>query len=573
MSETFNDSSFTLDFQRLVLKILASNLSFAANYGELLKEEYFENQPLRLMFSIIKTYVYQYEKEITLSEASVLVAQESQRMGFTTEQSKDLDGEARAIFNKSVQSEQFVTDQLTKFIRRQELKAALFQSVDIMEKDGSYESVLQIIDTAVSVGSGTDDGIKFGDLFDIPKTYRLKYNTDKLITTGFHHLDKCLEGGMAPGELHVLQAPPKTGKTSWGVNIGAANLRQGKAVFHITCEVKRDDLAMKYAMNIAGLTKEEICDTDTARYETAMKRFSKVKPNLFINYWTELTANSLNFRSWISRIRAKTGVSPDLVIVDYDDLILPVAGYNSEDMYGNAGAVYSDLIQLGDYFKCFVGSTRIATACRNWTRRIDEVKAGEKLKVLANREGNGIHVVDAEGLGQLGTTRVLTRIGLESDQVIECTPDHKIMLRNKNFIEAKDLRAGMELFPLGRVLMTETINLDHDEPVYCIRVPETGNFLLGAGVIVANCPIVTFAQPQRDAWEWPKDGKLITFDKLAHSAKKAHKCYSLCSLNFADDSNEGWLYVDIVRRGESKVKIKVIKDMERSRFIEEGRAR
>lgn len=435
--EWTGDTLYSLDFQRSVLKLIASNLSFAANYGTLIKPEYFENQPLRLIFNIIKDYVFQYEKELTLSDASVIIAQELQRYGFTSEQAKEMDAEARGVFNRHIKSETWVTDQLLKFVRRQELKAALFQSVDIMEREGSYEQVLKIIDSAVSVGGGIDEGLKFDDLFNLPKNYRLKYNPIDLITTGFDDLDKCLEGGMAPGELHVMQAPPKAGKTSWGVNIGAANLRKRKNVFHITCEVKRDDLAMKYAMNITGLTKEEICDTSTDVYELAMKRFNKLKPNLYINYWTEKTANCMTFRSWISRIRAKTGVKPDLIIVDYDDLILPISGFKPDDMYGGAGEIYSDLIQLADYFKC---------------------------------------------------------------------------------------------------------------------------------------PVYTFAQPQRDAWEWPNEGKLITFDKLAHSALKAHKCYSLCSLNFANDSSSGILYVDIVRRGESKVKIKMKKEMSKSRFIEEGRA-
>jgi hypothetical protein len=431
------DTLYTIDFQRSVLKLMATNLKFAADYGTLLKAEYFDNEPLRTMYSIVSDYVFKYEKEMSLSEAAVEVSNRSQTMGFTDEVFKDLDFEAKSVFNKALKSESFIIDSLLRFVRRQELKSALFKSVEVIEQDGSYESILKMIDQAVSVGSGNDEGMKFDDMLTLPVTYRMRYDPDDLVTTGFPELDKCMEGGMAPGELHVIQAPPKTGKTSFGVAIGAHNVRKGKAVFHISLEVKKEDLAMKYAMNFTKMTKQEICDTDTGTYEDLMKRFRKANPKLFINYWTERTANALTFRSWISRTRAKLGVKPDLIIVDYDDLVLPMNGI-TESMYDDAGEIYSDLIQLGDYFKC---------------------------------------------------------------------------------------------------------------------------------------PVLTFAQPQRDAWEWPKEGKLITFDKLAHSAKKAHKCYSILSLNFAEDSDAGILFVDIIRRGESKVKIKIRKDMARSIFIEEGRAR
>ena len=102
------------------------------------------------------------------------------------------------------------------------------------------------------------------------------------------------------------------------------------------------------------------------------------------------------------------------------------------------------------------------------------------------------------------------------------------------------------------------------EPVYCIRVPATKNFLLNAGVIVSNCAILTFAQPKRDAWGAPNRGDLIHADQLAHSAKKAHKAYSISSMNFPDGSTTGILYADMLRRGESGVQIPLRRDLSRA---------
>ena len=83
-----------------------------------------------------------------------------------------------------------------------------------------------------------------------------------------------------------------------------------------------------------------------------------------------------------------------------------------------------------------------------------------------------------------------------------------------------------------------------------------------------KCPVLTLAQPKREAWEKADRGELIYSYDLAHSAKKAHKCFSISSVNFQDEQDEGIFYVDLVRRGESSVKIKVRKDLTRSLFQE-----
>ena len=426
------ENMYSTNYQRQVLKLLCTNVQFVAQHGSLVQEEYFENSALRLLTSIIKRYAMTYEKELDKSSLLIMIDEHCNSHGVTAEVAKAIRHEASSIFLTHIKSENFVTDQLLKFIRRQELKNALLQSVDIIQKDDSYEKILGLIDKAVSIGSGQDDGMKFEDLYDLPKVYSKMYDRSKIVTTGLDTYDKCLLGGMAPGEVHVIMAPPKTGKSSFGCLVGAMNVKRQKNVFHITLELKKEDIAAKYAQILTRMNMNDICEEATDVYEKRIRKYELIKPYLFINYWTEKTINTLTIRSWISRIRAKTGVSPDLIIVDYDDLLLPTMGV-SDSMYENSGNVYSDLKALADYFKV---------------------------------------------------------------------------------------------------------------------------------------PILTFAQPQREGWTSPGMGNLIGAHQLAHSAKKAHNCFSVSSLNFEGESADGTLFVDIVRRGESKIKIPIRKDLSKSLFWE-----
>jgi hypothetical protein len=419
------DDMYSLDFQRSVCKMLCENIKFAAHYGELIKVEYFEDESLRIFLPIIKTYVYTYERELDLSNFMVLLDDYIMSHAIAGSQAKTLRIESKNMFRIFIKSEQFIVDKLISFCRRQEMKVALLKSVDILEKDGSYESVLSMIDKAVSIGSMDAEGMSYDDMEMLPEKYAEIYDPKKLIKTGFKSWDKAMLGGMAPGELHVVQAPPKKGKSSLGAVVGVNNVVAGKVVFHATLEIKTISVGMKYGMIMTGMTVDDIVYKNKELYKKKLKRFEKYNPKFHVNFWVEQTATALDVRAWISRVRSETGDSPDLIIIDYDDCLLPVLGATGE-MYEDAGRVYADLIALGDYFKC---------------------------------------------------------------------------------------------------------------------------------------PILTFAQPQRDAWIAAEDGNLVTHNQLAHSAKKAHRCTSISSLNFTKESKSGIFYLDINRRGEDNVKIPMKKDL------------
>lgn len=424
---------FTTEYQYQVLKLFFCNYKFSVEFGGLLKEEYFEARTLSIIFNLGKRFVYRYEREIQEQDLIVEMEEYILSKGLMDSVRTMLKNEIKAIYKIHIQSEQFISDKLIKFVRRQEFKKALLTGADILEKDGSYESVLMLVDKAVSIGYGNDDGMNFTDLKDLPHLYKQVYNVDKLFKTGIHQYDRALGGGMAPKEVHVICAPPKSGKTTFGANVGAYGVASGKCVFHVTLEISVLDLLSKYATKLSNLTYEEVVDSvEGSAYHARIDRFTKCDPKLFVNYWTESSINTLTIRAWIAKIRSKFNVNPDLIIIDYDDLLLPTTG-RQDDMYNEAGQIYTDLKSLADFF---------------------------------------------------------------------------------------------------------------------------------------NCPLLTFAQPQRQAWHKPNNNELITAGDLAHSARKAHKAWSISTINFADDKENGILYMDMVRRGRSHTKVKLIRDLSRGQFKE-----
>ena len=423
----------SLEFQRQVLFLLCQNIKFALEFGLLLKEEYFDLQPSRIILSIIIKCILSYEKELSENELLIKVDEYIVSHGYSNEVFTVLKEEVKEIFRSNIKSEQSIIDSLLKFCRRMGMKNAMLESITIMEKDpDSYEQIVKKFENAVAIGSGINEGLNFSSLMTLPDLIRSKYSYEKLYQTGIYGYDQALMGGLAPGELHVIQSPPKNGKSTLACNIGAHGLVQGKNVFHVSLEINELDVATKYAARLTKMTYTELNNIGSEDYRKKIGVWENKKLNLFINYWPLHTANSLTVRSWISRISSKYNKRPDIIIIDYDDCLLSVSGDHSrEDLYGNSGEIYTDLIQLANYFKC---------------------------------------------------------------------------------------------------------------------------------------PVITFAQPKREAWELPNKFELIRAGHLAHSAQKAHLCSSVSSLNFAEDKNEGILYLELVRRGASNVKIPMIRDLHRAQI-------
>ncbi|MEK6850208.1 MAG: toprim domain-containing protein, partial [Nanoarchaeota archaeon] len=148
---------------------------------------------------------------------------------------------------------------------------------------------------------------------------------------------------------------------------------------------------------------------------------------------------------------------------------------------------------------CFSGNTEIAlTNGRNisFEQLIEEDKRGIK---------NFCYTIKKDGI--IGMQRIINprltktdaevmKITLDNEKEIVCTPDHKFMLRDGSYKEAKDITKEDSLMPLyekeidivpknnHKVKKIEKLNERIN--VYDIEVPETHNFALGSGIFVHN---------------------------------------------------------------------------------------
>lgn len=106
------------------------------------------------------------------------------------------------------------------------------------------------------------------------------------------------------------------------VQLGAAAMRDGKTVLHLSLEDDEIDVALRYDSNLSGIpSRDFLYDTDKQRY--VEERLGRVPGKLFIKEYPSRTASVQTIRAHIEKM-ADDGIKPDLVLVDYISEIKPV---------------------------------------------------------------------------------------------------------------------------------------------------------------------------------------------------------------------------------------------------------
>lgn len=155
----------------------------------------------------------------------------------------------------------------------------------------------------------------------------------------------------------------------------------------------------------------------------------------------------------------------------------------------------------------------VSCTCKDWCLKEDtKIKLLDgttpTVKEMKERFDNGekLYVFSVDEKGDFKPGKVnevwisnysndMIRITLDNGKVIETTPNHRYMLRDGSYLEAKDLEVGTSLMPLYfkinqlncKVKKIEYIHYEEPIPVYDIEVDKYNNFYVDSGVVLHNC--------------------------------------------------------------------------------------
>ena len=242
------------------------------------------------------------------------------------------------------------------FSKHKALEKAILDSADLLEK-GEYGACEELVKKAVQIGLQKDLGT---DYWADPRG-RLEAIKDKngQISTGWPALDKKLFGGFNRGELNIFAGGSGSGKSLFLANMGVNWALAGLNVVYLTFELSENLVSMRVDSMTTDIPSRDVFKS-IDDVEMKVKMIGKKSGALQVKYMpTGKNANDI--RSYLKEYEIKTGKKVDVLLVDYLDLMHPIAAkISAENLFVKDKYVSEELRNLAMELQCiFVTASQL----------------------------------------------------------------------------------------------------------------------------------------------------------------------------------------------------------------------
>jgi replicative DNA helicase len=214
----------------------------------------------------------------------------------------------------------WLMNEFENFSRHKGLERAIIESSDLLEA-GDYGPVEKLIKDAIQISLNKDMGT---DYFEDPRA-RLEALKDGngQISTGWPSIDKKLYGGFNRGELNIFCSGSGGGKSLFLANLGVNWAQQGLNVVYLTFELSEKLVSMRLDSMTTGIPTREIFK-NIDDVELKVKMLGKKAGSMQIKYMPS-GKNCNDIRAYLKEYQVKKGVKPDVLLIDYLDLMMPLS--------------------------------------------------------------------------------------------------------------------------------------------------------------------------------------------------------------------------------------------------------
>ena len=214
----------------------------------------------------------------------------------------------------------WLMNEFENFSRHKGLERAILDSADLLEK-GDYGPVEKLIKDAIQISLNKDMGT---DYFEDPRARLSKLKDGNgQISTGWPSIDRKLYGGFNRGELNIFCAGSGGGKSLFLANLGVNWAMQGLNVLYLTFELSEGLVSMRLDSMTTGISTREIFK-NIDDVELKVKMIGKKSGNMQVKYMPS-GKNCNDIRAYLKEYQVKKGCKPDILLIDYLDLMMPLS--------------------------------------------------------------------------------------------------------------------------------------------------------------------------------------------------------------------------------------------------------
>ena len=315
---------YTEEVQELFIRFLISDADLFARCQNIVRSEFF-NRKFKPTVDLLVSHSTNYTSIPTIEQINAVG-------GLNLEK----------IENVTPDHQNWFMDEFETFCRHKALERAIIESTDLLEKQ-LYGEVETKIRTATQLGLVKDLGL---DYFANPKE-RLEWIKQQAgsISSGWKGIDQKLYGGLNRGEITIFAGGSGAGKSLFLQNFGVNWSLAGLNVVYISLELSEQLISMRLDSMVSGYAVKEIMrNVDDVDLKVRMKGKSAGKFRVK-QMPSGITANDI--RAFLREYEIQSGVKVDALLVDYLDLMMPIAAkISAENLFVKDKYVSEELRNL-----------------------------------------------------------------------------------------------------------------------------------------------------------------------------------------------------------------------------------
>lgn len=316
--------NYTEEVQELFIRFLISDPDLFARCQNIVRSEFF-NRKFKPTVDLLVSHSTNYASIPTIEQINAVGGLKLEK-----------------IENVTPDHQNWFMDEFETFCRHKALEKAIIDSTDLLEKQ-LYGEVETKIKAATQLGLVKDLGL---DYFANPKE-RLEWIKQQAgaISTGWKGIDQKLYGGLNRGEITIFAGGSGAGKSLFLQNFGVNWSLAGLNVVYISLELSEQLISMRLDSMVSGYAAKEIMrNVDDVDLKVRMKGKGAGKFRVK-QMPSGITANDI--RAFLREYEIQSGVKVDALLVDYLDLMMPIAAkISAENLFVKDKYVSEELRNL-----------------------------------------------------------------------------------------------------------------------------------------------------------------------------------------------------------------------------------
>jgi replicative DNA helicase len=333
-------SQYGKDFQEILCHLILVDRPFADQMFEVLNINFLELKYLQVFVQLIKKYREKYSVHPTEKIMTSILRTE------VLNENESVQQQIRNFFARiskaQIEDTDYIIETSLDFCRKQKLKEAMLKSVKLL-KTSSFDEISQVINEALKLGSDSNFGHDYLKDFE----QRFLFKARNPTPTGWPEIDTITHQGLGEGELGVVIAPTGAGKSMALVHLGAEALKAGKNVVYYTLELADTVVGSRFDSCITNVPLNDLSSFKEEIYEKVQMLTGK----LIVKEYPTKSASVNTLKNHVEKL-INRGFKPDLILVDYGDLLRPIT--TLKEKRHELETIYEQLRALAQIHNCCV---------------------------------------------------------------------------------------------------------------------------------------------------------------------------------------------------------------------------